>query len=252
MVSDPPQRLLSILKCARPVLFQNADQEWPLSVGGTAFLVRFRDRHFVLTAKHVLRNFELRQFRVQYHPNDNHFVPLTSMYTLRDQRPDEFRGDDDQYDIAVWTTAEQHLTVEALREAQPYPLRAFDGLTIYNPNASYLFCGYPTEGRKYDPEGRHMRQLAVSGRAEYLERTRYACLHRVRLILDHQLTDLDGFSGSPVFQVNHDDKKYSREAFAGMLVRGTRENAIAYFLEHRRIIELLEYVYARPRDEQGG
>ena len=50
--------------------------------------------------------------------------------------------------------------------------------------------------------------------------------------------------------MNHDEGKYSREAFAGMLVRGTCKNAIAYFLEHRRIIELVEYVCARPRGEQ--
>jgi hypothetical protein len=50
--------------------------------------------------------------------------------------------------------------------------------------------------------------------------------------------------------VNHDEGKYSREAFAGMLVRGTRKNAVAYVPEHRRIIELVEYVCARPRGEQ--
>ena len=103
MDGESRKPLLSILKCARPVLFQNADQEWPLSIGGTAFVVNFRNRHFVLTAKHVLKNFRFDQFRVQYRLDSNYFIPLTAMYTLRDQNASEFENDDDQFDVAVWT-----------------------------------------------------------------------------------------------------------------------------------------------------
>jgi hypothetical protein len=250
MASDP-KKLLSILKCARPVLFQNDNEQWPLSLGGTAFVVRFRGRHFVLTAKHVLRDFQFSQFRVQLHPDSNQFIPLTGMYTLRDKDPDDFGRDEDQFDIAVWTTADEHLVPGVFGNAEPYDLRGFDALTVFNPNADYLFCGYPIEGREYDSDRRHMHQTALSGRAQYVRRTPYACLHQVSLVLNDQVSNLDGFSGSPVFQVNQGEGKYSYEAFAGMLVRGTRESAIAYFVEHRRIIELMEYVYARPRDEQG-
>src|SRR5262249_10002496 len=70
-----------IAKCARPVLFQNEDAGWPLSNGGTCFIVNFRDRHFVVTAKHVLNlgNFELGQFRVQYRPDLNQCLPLNAV-----------------------------------------------------------------------------------------------------------------------------------------------------------------------------
>lgn len=252
MDAESPKPLLSILKCARPVLFQNADQEWPLSIGGTAFVVKFRNRYFVLTAKHVLKNFRFDQFRVQYRVDSNYFIPLTAMYTLRDQNPSEFASDDDQFDVVVWTTDNEHLLTDHFGKDLPYPLLSIDQATLFSPNASYLYCGFPTEMRSYDPDRRHMQQAAVSGEAKYLERTRYMGLHKLQLLrVQDWLKDLDGFSGSPVFQINHDEGKYSRDAFAGMLLRGSRPSDVAYFLEHRRIIELLEYVYARPQAERG-
>jgi len=50
---------------------------------------------------------------------------------------------------------------------------------------------------------------------------------------------LDGLSDAPVFQVNEAEGNYSTESFAGMILRGTRASMTAYFLGHRRIIELL-------------
>jgi hypothetical protein len=50
---------------------------------------------------------------------------------------------------------------------------------------------------------------------------------------------LDGLSGAPVFQVNEAEGNYSTESIAGMILRGTRASMTAYFLEHRRIVELL-------------
>jgi hypothetical protein len=220
--------------------------------GGTAFVVKLRSRHFVLTAKHVLKDFRFDQFRVQFRLDSNHFIPLTGIYTLRDQNPLELANDDDQFDVAVWTTDDEHLPTDEFGKDLPYPLWSIDRVTLFSPNASYLYCGFPTEMRRYDPDGRHMHLEAVSGEAKYLERTRYACLHKVQLLrIQDRLRNLDGFSGSPVLQVNHDEGKYGREAFTGILLRGARPSDLAYFLEHRRIIELLQYVYARPRAEQG-
>jgi hypothetical protein len=58
--------------------------------------------------------------------------------------------------------------------------------------------------------------------------------------------DIDGMSGSPVFQVINDpDGMHSYEAFAGMLIRGGLEAGRAYFLEHGKIIDVLERMAAR-------
>src|SRR3954469_520006 len=144
-------RLLDIAKCARPVLFQNEHAGWPLSNGGTCFIVNFRDRHFVVTAKHVLNlgNFELGQFRVQYRPDLNQFLPLSAV--LYDD-PVEGESDTDQFDVAVFRVDEATLQVDLFGDYQPYSLRAFDRMTVFNAATAYIYKGYPISERRLDFE----------------------------------------------------------------------------------------------------
>ena len=94
--------------------------------------------------------------------------------------------------------------------------------------------------RVLDFDRRNIEQGAVSTRAEYVGRTPYAHIHELRLCDLKPLENIDGLSGSPLFQVhNEDDGKHSRESFAGMLIRGSIKSGSAYFIEHSRIIEVL-------------
>jgi hypothetical protein len=85
----------------------------------------------------------------------------------------------------------------------------------------------------------------VSGAADYLgpDET-IARVHRLRFRNLDPLDDLDGLSGAPVFKVDTVRGKYSTAAFAGMLLRGTKMSMIGYFLENRRILELLTDIVA--------
>jgi hypothetical protein len=229
--------LLDILRCARPILFVNESKEWPVSNGGTAFVVVYHKRHFVITAKHCLnqKNFNPEQFRIQYRPDAGDFIPLQNGYVVSGVDAD----DTDQYDVAVWDVHEDDLQPKLFGEYSPYTLLAIDSNTLFNPNAAYLYRGYPICERSYDPEKRAQDQPSVSSRAEYVRRTEVAGLHELRLATIGSLKSLDGFSGSPVFQVTNDAGKYSREAFAGMLLRGTAESRRVYMLEHRHLIDVL-------------
>lgn len=96
-MSDVGVGLMSIFNCARPLLFENKDATYPYSIIGTAFIVRFRGRHFIVSAAHLLRNFEAHQVRFQYHPSVGDFVPWRSWYCLDGTD----RDDPDQYDLVV-------------------------------------------------------------------------------------------------------------------------------------------------------
>ncbi len=239
-MAQQPVAVLDIVNCVRPVYFLNEDREWPLSASGTAFVVRYQGRHFVLTARHVLnlRHFAATQFRVQYQPEANQFIPLESCHLL----PQADAEDPDQSDLAVWSVHEKALQAELFGQYTPYPLLSIDALTLFNPQADYLYRGFPTRERDFDPDARHMRQTAVSGRAQYVGPTRYAGVHELKLLALGDLASLDGFSGAPVFQVNPLEGRYSAQAFAGILIRGTRGSERAYFLEHRRVLEMLAQV----------
>ena len=206
-------KLLDILKCSRPVLFANADRESPFSTGGTAFVVAFRNRCFVVTAEHVLnfKSFRPDQFCVQYRPDARDFLPLGAHYLLSG-----FDADDtDQYQVAVWDVDEEHLRPELFGEHHPYRLLQMDCLTLFGPGSDYLYRGFPTCERDYNQETRTMHQSSVAGRAQYVGPTAYAYLHEVRLMRLDALRSLDGLSGSPMFQVTHDDQKYSVKRLPG-------------------------------------
>jgi hypothetical protein len=65
-------------------------------------------------------------------------------------------------------------------------------------------------------------------------------------LLDMEIVVIDGMSGSPVFQViAQEDGIESHEVFAGVLIRGYLPARRAYFVEHVRIIGLLERFAAR-------
>jgi hypothetical protein len=231
-------KLLAILNCARPVLFANNSAEFPYSVGGTAFIVKFQTRSFVITAKHVvnLKNFEAGQFCIQYRPDSRDFLPLGALHLVRGANED----DTDQYDIAVREIDDSVVREGLYGHYQPYSLLQMDRYTIFSERGSYLYRGYPIAMREVDFENHHIEQGAVTTRAEYVGRTRYDAIHELRLLDLGPLPSIDGLSGSPVFQVHNEvGTKYSQEAFAGMLVRGSIESGKIFLIEHRRIIEVL-------------
>jgi hypothetical protein len=231
-------KLLSILNCARPVLFANDSPEYPYSVGGTAFIVKFQGRRFVITAKHVLnlKSFEAGQFCIQYRPDSRDFLPLGALHLVHGANED----DTDQYDIAIREIDDGAIREELYGNYQPYNLLQMDRLTVFSERGAYLYRGYPIAMRQVDFEKKHVEQGAISTRAEYVGRTRFESIHELRLFDLGPLPSIDGLSGSPVFQVhNEEGTQYSREAFAGMLVRGSIKSEKIFLIEHRRIIEVL-------------
>lgn len=243
-----PARLLDIAKCARPVLFQNDDVGWPLSNGGTGFIVSFRNRHFVVTAKHVLRlqTFQLGQFRVQYRPDLNQFLPLNAVPY---DDPTTAEPDTDRFDVAVFRVDEPTLQVDLFGDYQPYILHPCDRMTIFNPAAAYIYKGYPISERRLDFENENDRNALMTGvttRATYVGSTNFEGVRELALLDLEPVQDIDGMSGSPVFQVVNDpDGMHGNETFAGMLIRGGLAARRAYFLEHSKIVGLLERMTAR-------
>jgi hypothetical protein len=246
MAAETP--LLAILTCARPVLLYNDSEAFPYSVSGTSFLVGYQGRLFAITAKHalMLRNFNVEQFRVQYRVDHPQTVPTEALYTFKTN--DE--GDTDQYDVAAWEVARHLVNRELFGTDRPFLLRDEDCQQGLSETSDYLYRGYPRTHRDIDFEARKYHLPSVSGAADYLgpDET-IGRVHRLRFRNLDPLDDLDGLSGAPVFQVTRTRGKYSTAAFAGMLLRGTRASMSGYFLENRRIFELLSDIVAGRVDD---
>jgi hypothetical protein len=186
-------KLLDVLRCARPVLFENDDATFPYSIGGSAFVAKFRDRHYVITAKHVLNihSFLPDQFRVQYRPDFNGFIPLAALHTFRVNDPE----DTDQFEVAVWKVDESGLREELFGDYSPYNLLSIDTLTIFSPASKYIYRGFPTVLRDWNWDKKSMRQDAVLAQAQYIGRASWAYVHKLQLMSLDPLSSVDGLSG---------------------------------------------------------
>lgn len=226
-----------LLNCARPIFFENECDGYEYSISGTGFLVTFYQKTYVITAKHVLQldSFSPDQIRIQYRPDNKEFIPIKELFTLRITDYE----DTDQFDIAIMETDTVDCNNEIYSNNKPYNLLEVDRLTIFNPNSDFIFRGFPIEQRPINYQDKHIYHSAFIGSAKYLGPTKLASTHKLKLIGCKILKNPDGLSGSPVFQINQADQGYAREAFAGMLIRSSSKMDIAYFIEHRQIIDML-------------
>ena len=121
-------------------------------------------------------------------------------------------------------------------------------MTVFNASAAYIYKGYPISERRLDFENENDRNALMTGvttRARYIGCTNLEGVRELALLDLDPVQDIDGMSGSPVFQaINNADGIHSIESFAGMLIRGGLVAGRAFFLEHIRIVELLERMMA--------
>ena len=173
-------KTVDILYCARPVLFETNYDGFEYSIGGTAFIVRFYKKIYIVTAKHVLnvKHFSLDQFRVQYHPNGKDFIPITDLYTLK-KTDDE---DTDQFDLAIFEVEHINLNEDLFLNHQPYNLLEIDKFTVFNPNSAFIYRGFPIELRPIDWEMKKICHSAFLGHAKYLEKTASTGMHKLELL----------------------------------------------------------------------
>ncbi|KVD82467.1 hypothetical protein WS62_22740 [Burkholderia sp. ABCPW 14] len=93
--------------------------------------------------------------------------------------------------------------------------------------------------RETEYELRRIKMQSMLGDAKYERRSSRNQMHVIRVNRVAEIGDFDGLSGSPVFQINHIDGRYSSEAFAGMVLRGTATAGTLEFLEHGKVISVL-------------
>lgn len=236
MSLQEPLPLMSIFQCARQVMFVTNDPAYPVSFQGSGFIVWFRSRLFVITAQHVMRGFEPAQIRIQYHPDGTDFLPLLRPYTISGEDAE----DTDQYDIVVFSCDESKLDTSCFKGYLPYNLQEEDAFTIFNPKFHFAFRGFPAALRTTYYEERRVEMMSMLANSSYIGSTEREEIHQLRIInRDREILDFNGISGSPVFQIWHENDRISNQAFAGMLIHGSVTSGIVEFLEHRKIIDVL-------------
>ncbi|RZT58247.1 hypothetical protein EV283_0014 [Sphingomonas sp. BK036] len=239
---------LQAAKCARPVLFEFDDEDFPYGTSGSSVLVELGGQVFAVTAAHLFDKYmgspiQADQLRIPYsiehavEPN-NAFVPHEAILRIKPIATEETA---EWQDLAIAPVKQDLLVRHLFCGEEPLCL---DGLTLDVSFGTVLVRGFPSETREFDPEDRIIRYCPIllvgqSHRGSWKEDD---CTFQVDVKSIHGLTNFDDLSGSPVIRVNAN----GQHQLAGIVLRGGNDQL--HVLEARIIASTLN-AYSRGENE---
>lgn len=217
--------LANFLQLSKPIVFDTGFDEFPYSGAGSGFLSYFQNRLYFVTALHVVRGEDLDRLMIFLNNETEDSIPFEATY-----QPSSLEGDYGDFIIMQVAMDKISMTTDSLAHA----IR-FDNLSS-NWKASpddyqFVFFGYPMEGRSVDYDAYKIiasqqlliARLAGVGVSNHCFELEISDLNGV--------TDLNGFSGSPVIAVPRNSMKHSSAEFCGMLIQGSASSYRAHFID---------------------
>ena len=214
----------SLFHASRPIYFEHDDEEeYPYFGLGTFFLCAWRGRHFAVTASHVLKGRSGSSVRFLAHDTSNWFLP-TDLYSAPEG---EGVGCGD---IVIWRIAEDAPSGNWRNDCLPLDAASIrPGPAMYVTGARLAITGYPCQERNIDYSDKRLRHCRVILPARYLGQSDfgYDHVHKMRLTARAIITDLNGFSGSPVLA----EAPAHGWGFAGVAIMGHASEGNVHFID---------------------
>lgn len=222
--------------CARPLIFENEDDQFSYSIHGTAFLVRCKGRYFGITAQHCLRTWTKEAVRLAVDLSKRDFLPMRRLHLGESTD----HHDDDYADIALFEVEERLVDTSILHGLHFLDADYFAELRFcLVSNAILALRGYPGELNwvNYDENIIHEQAFAADGHFDGPAQLKHC--GRMRFNSLEPIQDTDGLSGSPVFQFQTTPNGLSY-LFAGMLIRASKQSGCGSFIEAPVIFSALK------------
>jgi hypothetical protein len=223
-------QLPNILRCAKPLIFEDGPEGFEYSAAGTFFVGKYRERYFAITAKHCLKARDKDCIRLVFDERagpKTSFVPIIRINFI-DEPPE---GQADFADIALLEFSNSHLSKH--QKAAPWFINIDQEmprkLTLWEDDI-LVTRGFPNVlgGIDYDDRKIVFQAFAVDG--FYGGKTDERSVHRFRFSNLSTINDLNGMSGAPVFRLE-DPPDRNEYRFVGMVVRATRQSGYAHFVD---------------------
>jgi hypothetical protein len=221
-------------RCTLPVISEHPEVEWKHSFGGTAFLVRYKDRLFAVTANHVIQTHHSDPHRICIlsSPVVKEFLPLKEIVTPK--------IDASHADIAIIEIDEAKLSNP---EIFPIKLDELNRSNIFDKTHSILcFRGYPFCLSEIDYENEIMKFCGYYAETSYRGLSSQALCHEIDFIDLSEVENLNGLSGSPLLHVIKTGSQSFEYDFAGMLIQGTKKSKIGHFIDSSAVYAALDWV----------
>ncbi len=226
--------------CVRPLIFENNNDLYKYTFGGSCFLIVFNEKLFAITASHLLPNlcYDVQSIRIPPHlENPNKFLPISQSIMITEPKV----KDCDFADILVIEIDQKRMGNFSVYDLQPYNLTD-DIATMFSfyPDAKLLIRGYPKTIEDIDYAKKYIgtKGLLVTGNYMKAHESQKYC----HLFTYDGLTDVvpssNGMSGAPVFQIEEKTYEKSTARLAGVIIKGDDAQNIGYFVEATVLIEM--------------
>jgi hypothetical protein len=205
---------------------------------GTCFRIRYRDRLFIVTARHCIdgRHIDLSKALVDAGGPERSYLPLAAWHLLDVRRNDTGGEDTDRGDIAVFEVDLASMTDEEIHETPALEVERYVAPSHFYPGHRLLVEGYPSALQEMDYDQHRWVRDSRKIEARYDGPSQYAGISRLSYLTTEDASTLDGFSGAPVFAFEKVDASTARVGFVGMMIR------VAYFIRSEFIVAGLDHV----------
>jgi hypothetical protein len=227
--------------CARPLLFENEDEDYAYTFGGTCFLVFYGQHLFGVTAAHVVSNhqYEVKDIRIPpTFDNPRDFLPLRRVF-----RFDPADGGGTDYcDILILEINQAQLDPLSVNSLGAHDIAGDVNTPLsLHKGARLLIRGYPGCINSIDYAKKYVGSKALMITGIYREKS--ALEANCHLFDFDGLTDAvagaNGMSGSPIFQVEQ-QQKGSLARLVGLLTKGDDVGNLGYFVDASVLTEMLQ------------
>jgi hypothetical protein len=225
-------KIVDLMLCAKPLIFENQDEQFRYSILGTCFVVSFRGGLYAVTAKHCFDGRERTSVRIRMIPGDLTWLPIRAIHTLG--------GDGDFCDLAI---VDFNASILPKGIAQPPQCLRLElpASSLQTPadGALLALVGYPASSNCIDYESFELRTQGFSadGRCTGPAEEEHCSIMRFNKL--EPVEHLNGMSGSPVFQFEEIRDGVYRHSFTGVLIRGSKQSNSGRFINAEVVIRAL-------------
>jgi hypothetical protein len=231
-----PVTIKELLRCAKPLMFENEEAEFRYSVHGTCFLARFKSRYFAITAKHCLNGFPFESVRIRAVPGELEFLSLKTWTVPRETEWD-------LSDLAFFEIRHDRLSRTMLDSNNFLSLGDRDMRGV-RKDEILAVVGYPSELNTVDYENIDIRTQGFSADGRYAGPAEEKFCSKIRFNNLSPIKDMDGLSGSPVLAFREIEEAIYMHHFAGVLIRGSTASGLGRFINSVVVIRALKYLAA--------
>lgn len=240
----PLEAITRLARSVQPLVFETGIDDAPYSVSGTAFIVGYEGRPYVVTARHALNPENIGPVCIFPSDTSRHLIPLKDVFFVpRDVVSDDF------VDLAVIAIDTSRITQAEVAKATLIDLaRASGDWEEQAQDAGFVIFGYPADNSFVDYEEKMLRTDRVTLHARYVGRSSIPYLHEIEVSEPHALTTFSGFSGGPVFAWARRPGIVPAPILCGMALRGSSLSGRVHFLDRSVLLDALK-VYIKHEEK---